>query len=616
MRILQLVCACIILTSALLSQGTPAYTVTRLDGSLYEAVRVDGSTALVTGTDGMVLCTKDKGVTWSNVLGIPGQVYSGGTVLSDKTVLLFGAVGSAIRIQPPYTRCARLPVIGNQTQSVKQSCAISQTQVLCIDQYGMAQWYQVGDTLLRPVPSLAKYNVRCMARLRTGVLLAGTTEGVIRSLDSGKTWTLVRSEKSSQKEVIYAHVTDADTAVFSFCDATQTTERLHITGDSGKTWRVSPVLNVVGPVLWYGSGSCQIHDCKGAPSTMLMYRVARVEYLHLPISRTVWSVADTSRYMADATTSGFTIRGTVMNSALAFDGSVTIMMGMNKTLYRSTDGGRTFALRSHISDPSVLLGANYRMTAMYDDTTISWAGPEQRYSTSTDGGVTWMPRKYPTDASIIPGCRTSMYRMFSPTCYIGGSEYRRFDITTDGGETFRHPGLYDKFGRVSMDLFHSTEIRSVDSIIRISGDGVFLISDSCQVWTKVGDLGIGQTFDRRDSTYQDVYVDMVRPVGNCHLAVMYVTKTMIDPRPRLVHRELVFLRSCNLFETVDTALIIPVPLSGERNEKWQFRGSTGIYFTLNDRLYYSTNGGFSWSSILPKTLPTIFGSPNRRKNFI
>ncbi len=598
-RILFLVCVCLWWTTVLLSQGTPAYTVTRLDGSLYESVRVDGTTALVTGAGGIVLCTKDKGVTWSQVLGIPGQMYTGGTVLPDKTVLLFGAIGSIISMQPPYTRFTRLPVVDNQTQRVKQGCAVTQTHVLCIDQYGMAQWYQVGDTLMRPVPSLAKYNVRCLARLRTGVLMAGTTEGVIRSLDSGETWTLVRSEKSSQNEVIYAHVTDADTAIFGFCDVTQTTQRLHITGDSGKTWKVSPVLNVVGPVLWYGSNSCQIFDRKGVPSTMLMYRVARVEYLHLPISRTVWSVADTSRYMADATASGFTVRGTLMNSALAFDGSVTIMMGMNKTLYRSTDGGRTFALRSHISDPTVLLGSDFGWTRMYDDSTISWAGPQQRYSSSTDGGVTWMPRKYPADRTILPfNWRTSIYRMLSPTCYIAGSEYRRYDITTDGGETFRHPALYE-FGNVFLDLFYTTEIRSVDSVIRINGDGVFLISDSCRVWTKVGDLGIGQTYDRRDSTYLDVFLGTVVPFANCHLATVDVTKQKASAAKKIYQKH-ILLRSCDLFRTMDTILVITTSIGGI---SYSVRGSSAFYYTVDGKLYYTLDGGVSWDTVMAKDAP-------------
>lgn len=448
--------------------------------------------------------------------------------------------------------------------------------------------YEVGDTLMRPVPGLTKYNVRCLARLRTGVLMAGTTEGVIRSLDSGKSWTLIRSETTSQKEVVYVHVTDADTVVFGFCDESQTTQRLHISGDSGKTWRRSGSIGMSGPILWYRDAVCQLFDGRASASFQLGRRVVRVDYLFNPVSRLTACTADTSRYMAYCR----------LTTAVAFDEKHTLMAGINRTIYRSTDGGRSFRLRSHLADPGPLAGANFAMTSTYKDSVVSWAGPKQMYSTSTDAGVTWMPRKYPVKWRIEPGGHTSNYQLLSPTCFIGASELMRMDISTDGGETFEHPGIYDSTGYVESADPSWTDILSVDSIVRVAGYELYLVTDSCRQWTKKGRLPV-YLYSRDSIIYSNDFVGMASAHGN---VIVLIDAMKYDERlKRWFFGQYMLLRSKDFFSNTDTILSVSSLKAGSVGLR--LYGDSTIVFSRNSTYYISRDLGTTWDTMDVSTVP-------------
>ncbi|MFM8471989.1 MAG: hypothetical protein ACKOBV_00535, partial [Candidatus Kapaibacterium sp.] len=58
------------------------------------------------------------------------------------------------------------------------------------------------------------------------------------------------------------------------------------------------------------------------------------------------------------------------------------------------------------------------------------------------------------------------------------------DITKDGGETFDHPGMYNADGRVYEDLESVVIILSADSVIKIMGPEIAIITDSCRTWDR------------------------------------------------------------------------------------------------------------------------------------
>ncbi|MFN5865430.1 MAG: hypothetical protein ACK45R_00375, partial [Candidatus Kapaibacterium sp.] len=577
------------LPTQLFAGSASQYGLCRIDGFLSGGVVIDSNSALTFGEAGMLLLTRDKGVTWTQISGTPLKDIVSGVVMPNKDVVLFGPVGNIVFLSPPYTSCKRLPGMRNQTQVIVSSCALSDNELMCVDNYGVSGRYVLGDTLLNVMPALQQYNIRCVARLQSGVVFAGTTVGVIRSLDSGRTWTVVRRDSTSQDEAVFAHVSTADTVVIGFCDPTQATQRLHITGDSGRTWKTSSLLSLAGPILWFGSGSCQVYNYRGRVGSMLGRTVSRVEFLYKPVSRIVHSISDTSRYMSQAG---------VLN-AFAFDDRHTIMVGANKTIYRSSDGGRSFSLRSHISDPSALKGSNYAMTSVYDGNILTWTAAEQRYSSSTDGGATWMPRTYPVGYGILPRALTTKYVAVSPNCYIGASKYQRLDITTDGGNTYSHPGVYGPDGMPYYDEYPYTVIISADTVLRITTDSVTFITDSCRKWRKISDLKIGKLKYPGLDICTDRRLTGILATGNTVYAYLYDSKYNYNETIEYFSND-VILRSRNLFRTWDTIFTIRAA-SGRYGLR--LRGDSNIYYQVNETLYRSTNQGDTWDTMLVKDAP-------------
>jgi hypothetical protein len=287
-----------------------------------------------------------------------------------------------------------------------------------------------------------------------------------------------------------------------------------------------------------------------------------------------------------------------LTTAVAFDEKHTLMAGINRTIYRSTDGGRSFRLRSHLADPGPLAGANFAMTSTYRDSVVSWAGPKQMYSTSTDAGVTWMPRKYPVKWRIEPGGHTSNYQLLSPTCFIGASELMRMDISTDGGETFEHPGIYDSTGYVESADPSWTDILSVDSIVRVAGYDLYLVTDSCRKWTKKGRLPV-YLYSRDSIIYSNDFVGM----GSAHGNVIVLIEAMkYDERlKRWFFGQYMLLRSKDYFSKTDTILSVSSLKAGSVGLR--LYGDSMIVLSRNSTYYISRDLGTTWDTMDVSTVP-------------
>jgi hypothetical protein len=98
-------------------------------------------------------------MTWHDVAGEKYQDVYQGAVMPGKSIILFGYSGIVMRADPPYSTMTSLPFVINQIQPVRTACAVTDRELICVDDYGVAMRYEIGDTLMRPV--LGSFAHRC-----------------------------------------------------------------------------------------------------------------------------------------------------------------------------------------------------------------------------------------------------------------------------------------------------------------------------------------------------------------------------------------------------------------------------------------------------------------------
>jgi photosystem II stability/assembly factor-like uncharacterized protein len=581
-------------SSRMAAAETPDYTLTRLDGNLRGIERFSESVAVALGDNGIVLLTRDKARTWQQVPGVPVVTLTSAVALNTRAVLVFGAQGIVMQVDVQSARFMMLPKIRNLTQPFKQCCRLTESIFLCVDSYGAVYRYSPGDTLVSTDPQLSRFNVQCVAGLSSGAVFAGTTQGVMRTLDSGKTWTEVHNGNSlPTSQVIYAHVTESDSLIVEYCNEDQTKQRLFVSGDAGRTWRASPnESQYVGPVLRYAKGDCIVLNVRaGAEATFV--RLPSVFSGKVSFGRL--GVHDTSRYVPPEN----------LYAGVFFDDTIGVLVGNNKTVFRSTDGGRSLWYQSCLSSVPQPY-PDYDWTRAYGDSIVSIAGPDQRFFTSTNGGATWMPRKNPrvwTSFKVSP----SAFRCLSSTCFIAGSELRRMDITKDGGETFEHPGIYDADSTVREDLESVVIILSADSVIKIMGPGIAIVTDSCRKWD------IRKTLPPRFTYVGDTIGTLIETSvfqGFMFSGYLFLlTNRIVYDMKRNVYTEMskYVLRTRDFGVTMDTLIAPSKGVTGQ----FTFRsyGDSSIVFAREDSetktslVYMSSDLGMTWDTMSVSEAP-------------
>lgn len=519
---------------------TLRHTLTRIDGHFRGALRISKESAVVFGTNGNVVTTTDKGATWNQVPGVPLVTVTAGVALDGNLCLLFTNDGRVFRVRVREAVFDTLPSADNILQSVTRCCRLSKNEILCGDSYGTTYRYTIGDTVLVSDTELSGYNVQCMASIGPGIVFVGTTTGVLRSVDSGRTWKLVQRGESPHEQALSFIGTEDDSLVVSFCDDAQTEQRLYVTGDGGTTWRKSVAVHpVVGSLLGYDKGVCTVLNIRqGRQATC----VRLPEAFTAPVSVAEYGWKDTSKYVTAET----------IRSGLSFDESVVLLVGDHKTMYRSINGGTDLQLLSAFPPIPGTPKIDYMYIGAHDDTTLSWAGMDQRYVSSHDAGATWIPRAKSTQWKSV-GIYPKELRLLSPECFIGASNLRRLDITTDGGRTFSHPGMYESDGTVFMDSWSSTAILSADSIVKSTDLGLAVVTDSCRKWDLRRSL---QRYSYRgDSVLVEQSIDIVQPLAP--YVFVWVAYWETDLTSGLMDRSKerqVVLRTKDFLKTADTVL--------------------------------------------------------------
>jgi hypothetical protein len=431
--------------------------------------------------------------------------------------------------------------------------------------------------------------------------MIGTTTGILRTLDSGKTWRTILTGESGVTEAIFAYTTYKDSVIFEFSDSEQKSQKLYITGDSGKTWRSSPVLSNVGPILWYGNELCQILHLKAASGSFLV----QYDNVFKPVSKSTTFATNTSRYVEQY----------VLFAGMAFDESTTILFGRDKTIFQRSANDKAFQLISHL--PVVTSGwlANYQRTICYGDSLLSWQGLRQLYITSKNAGVTWWPCQIPT-REYRDFSSAAWYKILSTSCFIGTTTSRVADITTDGGNSFTRYGMFENDGSVLDDNLSPAVIVSADEVYKATKEthlGIFYITDSCRKWT------LQKSYLRYlELTSDSIWIER-RPMqlakaGDALFMMIHeIRQVGTNGTPKLRY---LLIRSTDRFASADTvfnrddASIFVSMTAGQTIRCMLENVKSGRVF-----IHSSNDAGVTWDSVLKDDAPREYYMTIPFKNF-
>jgi photosystem II stability/assembly factor-like uncharacterized protein len=242
----------------------------------------------------------------------------------------------------------------------------------------------------------------------SNVVYAGTTNAIYKSVDAGKTWTVL---PAAGKGLVNALWVDPDTP--STVHAA-TSWGMAKSLDSGATWRYGLAGNML---------ALAVHPLK--PSRLF----AAANIGSYPTRPSLYRSTDggvTWRLLQNSPPGPFTLTCDAANPDVVYAGVAQLgfdYSGSPTSLYRSDDGGDTW---NKVSEPQ-LAGSTFAIAA---GPTGLFAATTQGLLVSTDAGVSWKSTSVPSAADTVTVDPTR-----GQTVYANGDA--GLFVSTDGGATWK-----------------------------------------------------------------------------------------------------------------------------------------------------------------------------------
>lgn len=494
-----------------------------------------------------------------------------------------------------------------------------------------ASWTVVGNGITETSCSSVLAN-------SSGVVVVGTTGGIYRSTDNGSNFAKAAGAAQLGADTTIAAMATYDGSVwYAFTRSNGNPERGYAlrSTDAGVTWTKGA--NSLDSVAIF---KAVVH-----PNGTLYVRTGNGLRASTDGGNSWYLAAFASSYIADVTAAP---NGTVFVGMSSSN-------GLPEWLHASTDNGATWA---PLQTPSFGFSGIHVNAQGH-----LFLSQDQTYR-STDNGATWkpLPVAYPNVTAFTERANGEVY------VAAGGSAYQNLYRTTDNGTTWKHlntgvngvpsVGFHGDTIIVGDNFYPAKLFRSTDqgatfkaisgitvlsgyvnavlgtkfaSIIAATSTGIFRSMDHGKVWTKVsntpatflrqrddGSLFAFRSFSGsgvlRSTDSGSTWTEMKNGMGN----TMVHSLAIASGGDLFCGSDAGLFRSTDAGENwvrIDTQKVKPygIHVTVDRDGHLFFGGAKN---GINSIVYRSTNGGVSWSEILPSiglidnqtTIRTLFAS--------
>jgi photosystem II stability/assembly factor-like uncharacterized protein len=507
------------------------YQMTRLDGDLLGTTRIDSSTAVAYGNNGIIMITRDRGTKWQQVQGVPDITFTTAAVADKKWVYVFSYEGSILRLSLSSGRYD-IPSILNLQRPWSRSCHIDGDLFLLVDTAGAMFRVNTASGKCEPASDFSINKVYAVIKVSASRILAATSAGIFNIGDVGQSWQ-VWHQASPGDKLLSAEsmiLCDNDTIVAGFTDVDRTQQKYHISGDGGATWRESRVLGIVGQPLWYSNDSMSVLFSSTPSFTVpfvaviaSMYEKPVVKFLHFDERR-------------------FSITSTVTNG-IGFSAAELILTGRKKTIFVSSATSDSLFPVSHLN--SSLLGSSFPATQVFNNSILTIPGDDEQIVTSRDGGNTWLP---PQRIEFVPPLRGfASVLIYNDSVIVADLYAGAVMISTDTGNTFIRRGPYSSY----VDICYRPTVVSPNLILKpsdFSGIRLTVVKDSGKT---------RETYDTPIKTVETVNdsVVMIRSLRVVPFRDIFLGNVFEYARSGNAPARSLILRSYDTLHTVDTLFI-------------------------------------------------------------
>jgi photosystem II stability/assembly factor-like uncharacterized protein len=358
-----------VLSLFLLPSFCSAQSWQRLDSDLGVLQWADSSTVYIGGTNGCLLRSKDKGITWKQLLLPDSKVQINGIAFSSATT---GCAIGGGKIFHTSNRGELWTEVANPTGKYITSIVISPLGIGTAIAYGGAILRSIDNGLTWKIVGTvgaSDYGYFRLEFISSTVVLAMNLDKVILSKDGGESFTATILTLPSDSGYTFSDVSISPSGtiiVLARLRIASAQCALFFSSDTGKTWQ---------------SASAPTY------SNACFFRQDSIGYI-LSTAEGIQCTKDKGEHY-EKQLPGSTKLGDYLTSIRFTSPDIGIAVGKSKKIYRTSNGGEKWDLVSYLWRPEN--DHFFPVQFVTRDTGFMGAYPTTLYRTS-NGGATWLPQ--------------------------------------------------------------------------------------------------------------------------------------------------------------------------------------------------------------------------------